>query len=148
MFCKPFTSPPPITTRVKPRPMTTTVTLKCGGDPYSKYHRSFHVFKSTLTTSNSILKGVHKTFKLKKQQEFRVNSMAKTTEHQNFLRRYRSILRLPSKTVPSWLYSQLYNIKEKQASQNFKQPILFLHDCHCPAQNRLSLYGILQQHFK
>ena len=34
--------------------------------------------------------------------------MVKTTEHQTFLKRYRSILRLHSKTVPTWLYSQLF----------------------------------------
>ena len=41
-----------------------TVTLKCGGDPFSTHYKSFHVFKSTLTTSNTISKGVYKTFKL------------------------------------------------------------------------------------
>ena len=36
----------------------TTVTLKCGGDPYSTHYRSFHA----LTTSNTILKEAHKNF--------------------------------------------------------------------------------------
>ena len=38
------------------------MTHKFGEDPYSSHRRSFYAFKSSLTTSNTILKEAHKNF--------------------------------------------------------------------------------------